>query len=87
MRVKFRMGKQRKFINRVISKIYSPSLRALKQYGININYSTIKSYYAEIRTMPLELFENLCNLAGIDKKELDISFLNNNYGQIKGGKR
>ena len=87
MRVKFRKGKQREFINKVISKIYSPSLRALRQYGININYSSMKSYYLEHRTMPLELFESLCRLSGIDKKELDISFLDDNYGQIKGGKK
>ena len=86
MRVKFKKGKQREFLKQVILKIYCPSLRVLKQYGININYQTLKSYYAETRTLPLDLFENLCKLGGIDKKEIKFKMIEDNYGQVRGGK-
>ncbi len=65
MRVRFSRGKQRKFIDRVLERIMAPSLRKLKQYGIDANYQTLKSYYNENRTLPLELFEDLCKLAGV----------------------
>ncbi len=87
MRIKFRKGGQRKFLDLVLEKLMSPSLRALGQYGISVKYQTLKSYYAENRTLPEELFEELCRLAGIDKNKLKIKLLEENWGKIKGGKR
>ena len=87
MRIKFRKGEQRKFLDLVLEKLMSPSLRALEQYGISIKYQTLKSYYAENRTLPEELFEELCTLANINKKELSFVFLEDNWGKVKGGER
>lgn len=87
MRVKFRKGKQRAFMRTVLSKLYSPSLRALKQYGVEVNYQTLKAYYNETRTLPESLFLDLCKLAEINASSLNIKMLDENWGQVKGGKR
>jgi hypothetical protein len=59
VRVKFRKGMQRKFIDLVILGARSPSLRGLLQFGLKVGYSTLKSYYNENRTLPEDLFEDL----------------------------
>ena len=87
MRVKFARGKQREFIRKVMEKAMSPSLRKLEQYGISVNYQTLKSYYSENRTLPLTLFEDFCRLSGIDKNKLKIKLIDENWGKVKGGKR
>ncbi|MFH1711403.1 MAG: hypothetical protein ABH840_03770 [Nanoarchaeota archaeon] len=86
-RVKFRKGEQRKFVRKVLDSLYSPSLRALNQYGVNVNYQSLKSYYNENRTLPESLFLDLCKLARINPKELKIEILEKNWGQVRGGKR
>ena len=87
MRVKFKSGEQRKFIERVLANLYCPSLRALNQFGINVNYSSLKSYFNENRTLPKELFEELCMLAKINPAEFEVKHLDENWGRIKGGKK
>ncbi|MBU3913271.1 MAG: hypothetical protein KKE50_04210 [Nanoarchaeota archaeon] len=87
MRIKFPKGKQREFLRRVIERTNSPSLRALKQFGIETGYQTLKSYYHETRTLPEFLFLDLCRLAGIDKNRLKVRMIDENWGQVKGGKR
>ena len=87
MRVKFLRGKQREFIKKVMVSSRCPSLRALKQFGFNINYSTLKSYYNENRTLPKSLFLDLCYLAGINPASLKINIIDENWGQKKGGRR
>lgn len=84
MRIKFNKGKQREFLSKVMSQIACPSLRRLGERGINVNYQTMKSYYTENRTLPLELFEDLCKLSGISVKTEN---LEENWGKVKGGKR
>ncbi len=86
LRVKFAKGEQRKFIQIVLGKINCPSLRALNQFGFEIPYSTLKSYYVENRLLPLDFFENLCKLAELKKEDFNFEILNENWGQIKGGK-
>ena len=86
MRIKFRNGEQRKFIKKVLDSLYSPSLRAIKQYGINVNYQSLKSYYNENRTLPESLFLDLCKLARINPSEIKVKYFEENWGQILGGK-
>ncbi len=87
MRIKFKeKGNQRKFFKLVLQKTNCPSLVELINRGISINYSTLKNYYLEERLMPLDLFENLIDLSGIDKKGLDFQVVLDNWGQVIGGR-
>jgi len=36
--------------------------------------------------MPKNLFENLCHIGKINPSELNIKFIEGNWGQVKGGK-
>lgn len=86
MRVIFNKSSQRKFFDLVIEKTNSPSLRALLQFGLNVNYSSLKNYYSEARLISEELFNDLCTLARIDLADLDFFYLDENWGKVKGGK-
>ncbi len=85
-RIKFRKNYQRKFLDLVIGNLNSPSLSKLRQFGIKINYQTLKSYYHENRTLPEDLFNDLCVLAKIDAKSLKVIYLKDSWGQKLGGK-
>jgi hypothetical protein len=87
MRVKFRKGEQRKFLKRVLGNLMSVSLRSLRQYGVEVNYSTLKSYYNENRTLPTDLFDDLCKISGLDSGKIKFELLDENWGKVKGGKR
>lgn len=87
VRIKFPKGKQRTFIKNVLEKTNCPSLRSLILRGFDIPYSTLKCYYTEKRFIPEDLFERLCILARIDKEKLSFELLNENWGQVKGGKK
>ncbi|MFA4960618.1 MAG: hypothetical protein WC548_03040 [Candidatus Pacearchaeota archaeon] len=86
MRVKFPTGEQRKFLNMIISKTNSPSLRGLIQFGFDVKYSALKNYYNELRLLPKKIFEEMCSVAGLDPKFFDIVLFDNNWGKVKGGK-
>ena len=86
LRVKFKVGEQRNFLNRVISESGAPSLRSLNQFGFDVPYSTWKNYFNESRTLPEDLFKDLCELIKIDFSSLDVEFLEEHYGQVLGGK-
>ena len=86
VRVKFHMGKQREFMKSVILESSSPSLRALSQFGISVPYSSLKSYFNENRTLPEELFNDLCVIGKIDKKEIDFEIIDEHWGQVIGGR-
>jgi len=85
LRVKFKSGFQRKFIQEVLGKVNSPSLRELGR-RLNVNYSTLKNYFNEERCLPKSLFDDLCYISKISKEDLIIEYLNSNWGQVKGGK-
>jgi hypothetical protein len=87
MRVKFSKGEQRKFIDLVIERANSPSLRGLLQFGFNVPYSTLKNYYVEERLMSEDLFSDLCNFARLDKNSFEVTYLADNWGKVKGGKK
>lgn len=84
-RVKFNKGKQREFLKKVIENLSCGSLRSVLQYGFETNYNNLKSYYLERRLLPKDLFDNLCYLSKLDVNELNVEFLDENWGQIKGG--
>jgi hypothetical protein len=86
MRVKFKLGYQRRFLDLIIERISSPSLRGLIQFGLKINYQTLKSYYNENRTLPEDFFSDLCTLAKLDKKSFKVVYLKDNWGKVLGGK-
>lgn len=87
MRVKFEKGKQREFLDLAINNLSCRSLRGLLQFGFDINYDSLKSYYTERRLMNKSFFDNLCHIAKIDLNSLEISLLDDNWGKIKGGKK
>ena len=87
MRVKFASGEQRKFIDLIIGKVNSPSLRGLLQFGLNVPYSTLKNYYIEDRLLSEDLFSDLCDLARLDKTSFEVTFLEDSWGKVKGGRK
>ena len=83
-RVKFsKKNFQRKFLKQAITKVNSPSLREFCN-RFNINYSTMKNYYSEKRLLPNVLFDDLRKISGIHVRVIEIQ---DNWGQIKGGKK
>lgn len=86
MIIKFKRNKQREFLREVLEKINSPSLKELAN-RLNINYSTLKNYFSERRNLPKNLFEDLIEISGIKKESLNFEIMEDNFGQIKGGKK
>lgn len=86
-RIKFGKRKQKEFIKKVLENSQCPSLRALRQFGFDISYNTLKSYFNENRTLPEELFNQLCFFGRIDSKKLTFDLIDENWGQVKGGKK
>jgi len=86
-RILFNGNGQRAFIEEVIIRLDSPSLRGLLQFGFDIPYSTLKNYYLGIYLLPEGLFTDMCDLAEIRKDELDFEVVEMNWGQVKGGKK
>lgn len=87
MRIKFPIGKQREFIEKVLIQLGCPSLRRLREHGFTSSYSCLKNYYNEYRTLPQELFNDFCVVLKINPKSLNVNFLEDNWGKVKGGKK
>jgi hypothetical protein len=85
MRIEFRKGMQRKFLQKVLEKINCPSISELAN-RLNFNYSTLKNYFVEQRNLPENLFNDLCYLANMGKSEFKFNILEEHWGQINGGK-
>ena len=84
MRVLFSKGEQRKFLQKVLANLACPTLNELRNRGFEVNYSTLKNYFNEFRTLPKELFLELCE---ISKIKIEPIFLRETWGQVKGGKK
>jgi hypothetical protein len=84
-RIKFQKGEQRKFIQEVLKRINCPSLKELGN-RLDINYSTLKNYYIEERSISDELFNSLIRLSGLSKNNFNVEIISEHWGQIKGGK-
>ena len=88
MRIKFKeKGKQREFIKLVLERINCPSLRELITRGIEVNYSTLKNYFTEKRLIPSEIFNDFIELGGLSKDEFVFELVDDNWGQVIGGKK
>jgi len=84
-RIRFRKGGQRRFLDLVVVRLKFPSVRGILQFGFEVPYSTLKNYYNESRLLPLDFFEELCEVAGISKKDLRFELVDENWGRAKGG--
>jgi len=87
MRIKFKKGEQRKFLQKVLEKSGSPSLRELVRRGFDVPYSTLKNYFSEQRFLPEDLFRDLIKFADLDAKDFSFEIVGENWGQSKGGRR
>lgn len=85
-RIKFGKDKQRKFLQEVLLSINCPSLRELRKRGFDISYSSLKNYFSERRNLPEDFFEDLLEVSKIAREDLDFEVLDENYGQVLGGK-
>jgi len=86
MRVRFKRWGQRRFLDLVVFRLRCVSLRGLLQFGFDVPYSTLKNYYGEVRLLPLGFFEELCEIAGIDRGSLRFELVDENWGRVLGGK-
>ncbi len=87
MKIRFlKEGGQRAFLDDVILKLKSPSLRGLLQFGFVVPYSTLKNYYSEVRLMPKSLVVDFCEVSGVDFGGLNAEEISENWGRVLGGK-
>jgi hypothetical protein len=88
VRIKFtKKGTQREFIRQVLQEINCPSLRELINRGIDVNYSTLKNYFTEQRLIPESLFNELIEMGDLNKNDFDFQIVDDNFGQVIGGKK
>ncbi|MFH1451976.1 MAG: hypothetical protein ABIF88_02255 [archaeon] len=78
---------QKEFLNLVIEKTNSPSLRGILQFGFSVPYSTLKNYYKGIRLIPGTFFEELLEVSGISRDNLNFEVVKGSWGQVMGGKK
>jgi len=71
----------------VLLKTNCPSIKDFEQFGLGIPYSTMKNYFSEQRLLSKDLFDKLLHLSKINQSSLNIIFLEDNWGQVKGGKK
>ncbi len=83
-RVKFPKGEQRKLILELVLK--EGSLKSVSE-RLGVPYSTMKNYACEDRLLPESLFDTLLNSLSKDRRDLDIHYLEGNWGRILGGKK
>lgn len=87
MRVQFKKGEQRKFLDLAVNKLNCVSVRGILQFGFDVSYSSLKNYYCERRLLPLNFFDGLCHIAKLNPKKFNVKYLDDNWGKVKGGKR
>ena len=86
MRIKFKKYEQRNFLKKVLEVLGCPSLSELRNRGISVDYSTLKNYFNESRTIPEDLFEDLIKISKLNKNDFTFEVLEDNWGKVKGGK-
>ncbi len=87
VRVKFKKNMQREFLKEILEILACPSLRELQNRIVGVSYSSLKNYFSERRNLSQDLFLDLCDLIKKDFKSFNVIFLEDNFGQIKGGKK
>jgi len=86
MRILFNRRNQREFIKDVCKKL-NISLRQLSILTKLKSYSVFKNYYNERYSLPIEVGDYLTKLSGISWRKFEIKdFLENNWGQRRGGR-
>lgn len=73
------------FLERCKNNLNCPSINSLLQFGINCSISSLKNYYSQRRLLPKDLFMDLCYLAKIDFRSLNVEYKPENWGKVKGG--
>jgi DNA-binding transcriptional regulator YhcF (GntR family) len=77
---------QRIFLEEVMAKTNCPSIRELAN-RVEINYASLKSYFSLRRLLSKEIFDRLVTFAEIDLKKFKFTLIEENWGQVKGGKK
>jgi hypothetical protein len=85
MKVKFKKNKQREFIKKVIESSNSFSLRELAR-RLEVNYASLKNNFVERRLLGEDLFDQLCFVGEVDKNKFKVDFVEENWGQVLGGR-
>ncbi len=84
VRVKFAREQQKQFIDYALQNLNS-NLRELAG-KLKISYELIKKCRQEVCSIDEKVFLKICNLVKINPRELDVTFLEDGWGQVKGGK-
>ena len=84
-RIKLKTISQKEFLNLCIDKLNCVSLRGLLDYGFDIKYDALKSYYSGRRLLPKDFFENLLTITKLEKPGHEV--MDPNWGKSKGGKK
>ena len=87
MRIKFAKNKQKEFFNEVLANMNCPSLRELRKRGLDVSYSALKNYFCGRRNISEDLFDQILELSRLNKNNFDYEVLDDNYGQVFGGKK
>jgi hypothetical protein len=87
MRIKFNKGKQREFLKKVMENTNCPTIKELENRLAGITYSSLKNYFSERRCLSEDLLLDFCKLANLDKNNFSYEKLDENWGQLKGGKK
>jgi hypothetical protein len=85
-RIQFAKGKQRTYLQQIQKELQTPTLKELLNYGISTNYSTLKNYYTEKRTLPETLYKELQELTK-NRIITEHQYKKQHWGQEKGGKK
>jgi len=86
-RVKFEKGEQKIFISTATNNL---SLKKFcETYGqtINLNYSSFKDYFQERKTLPMTVFQLLCEYSNIDTSKYNYKIIPANWWQSSAGKK
>ncbi len=86
-RVKLKSITQRKFLDLIVERLNSPSLRGLIQFGFDVKYSALKNYYSGIRLIPEDLFNEILEISGLNKGDFYFEFIEEHWGQVVGGRK
>jgi len=86
MRIVFLKINQRTFLKQILEDLACPSLKELQNRLLEVSYSNLKNYYSERRSIPYQLFLDLCKLSNKNFQEFDFKLIEDNWGQVKGGK-
>jgi len=85
MRVKFNeLGQQKLFLNYVKQK-NKMSFRKISKIQ-NLSYELLKKHHQEKCLISKEVFIKLCKISGINPRKIDVVYLDEYWGQSKGGK-